>query len=128
MNTLAHWLQTQFEGRGLTQATASVHAGVSAAIISEILNQDHIPAIKILLGLADCFETPREKILRVAARMPTGEGPPPEGEDDYPVEALLEELHRIPDEWKDGYPAGPVVPVPVRGPAADPYHRRRGRR
>jgi transcriptional regulator with XRE-family HTH domain len=37
------------KSRGLTQAAASVHTGVSAALISEMLNKGHIPRIEILL-------------------------------------------------------------------------------
>jgi transcriptional regulator with XRE-family HTH domain len=101
MRSLAHWLQTQLEARGLTQAAANVHAGVSPVTMSQILNQDHIPGMDILFRLADYFGTPREKVLRIAARMPAGGDPPPEEEDDYLVEELVREFRQVPDEWKE---------------------------
>ena len=100
MKTLAQWLQGQLEARGLTQAAASVHAGVSTATISQMLNQDHVPSFEILFRLADFFETPREKILRIVAGMPIGGDPPPGDEDEYLVEELVEEFRQVPDEWK----------------------------
>ena len=99
MKTLAHWLQNQLSARGLTQAAASVHAGVSPATISQMLTQDHIPRIETLFRLADYFDTPREQILRIAARMPIGDEQPVE-EDDYLIEELVEEFRQVPDEWK----------------------------
>ena len=100
MKTLAEWLQRQLQTRGLTQAAVSVHAGVSGATISEMLNKGHIPRIEILFRLADYFETPREKVLRIAARMPVGDEEPPEG-DEYLIEELVEEFRQVPDEWKE---------------------------
>ena len=100
MKTLAHWLQNQLSARGLTQAAASVHAGVSPATISQMLTQDHIPRIETLFRLADYFDTPREQILRIAARMPLGDEPPPE-DDAYLIDELLEEFRQVPDEWKE---------------------------
>ena len=99
MKTLAQWLQYQLRDRGLTQAAVSVHAGVSSATISHMLNQDHIPRIETLFRLADYFNTPREQILRIAARMPIG-GEPPE-ESDYLIEELVDEFRQVPDEWKE---------------------------
>jgi transcriptional regulator with XRE-family HTH domain len=99
MTTLAQWLQTQLRTSGLTQQAASVHAGVSAATISQMLNQGHIPRIEILFRLADYFQTPREQVLRIAARMPVGDDP--HGEDDYLIEELVEEFRQVPDAWKE---------------------------
>ena len=100
MKTLAHWLQYQLRARGLTQTAVSVHAGVSPATISQMLNQDHIPRIETLFRLADYFDTPRDKILRIAARMPIGDDQPPE-ENDYLIEELVDEFRQVPDEWKE---------------------------
>jgi len=100
MKTLAQWLQHQLNDSGLTQAAVSVHAGVSPATVSQMLNQDHIPRIEILFRLADYFHTPREQILRLAARMPIGDEPPPE-DDHYLVEELVDEFRQVPDEWKE---------------------------
>ena len=100
MRTLAEWLQTQLQASGLTQQATSVHAGVSAATISEMLNQGHIPRIEILFRLADFFETPRYQVLRLAARMPPGEEDP-QDRDDYLIEELVEEFRQVPDEWKE---------------------------
>ena len=99
MTTLAQRLQTQLRTSGLTQQAASVHAGVSAATISQMLNQGHIPRIEILFRLADFFRTPREQVLRIAARMPVGDDP--QGEDDYLIEELIEEFRQVPDAWKE---------------------------
>ena len=100
MMTLAQWLQYQLRTRGLTQQAVSVHAGVAPATISHVLNQDHIPRIETLFRLADYFDTPREQILRIAARMPIGDEPPPE-DDAYLIDELLEEFRQVPDEWKE---------------------------
>lgn len=100
MKSLAEWLQTQLQARGMTQAAAAVHAGVSGATISQILNQDHIPRIETLFRLADFFETPREQVLRIAARMPLGQGDSRD-EDDYLIEELVEQFRQVPDEWKE---------------------------
>ena len=100
MKTLAQWLQYQLRAGGLTQQTVSVHAGVSPTTISQMLNQDHIPRIETLFRLADYFQTPREQILRIAARMPLGDEPPPE-DDHYLIDELLEEFRQVPDQWKE---------------------------
>ena len=100
MKTLAQWLQYRIQTEGLTQQAVSVHAGVSPATVSQILNQDHIPRIEILFRLADYFHTPREQILRLAARMPIGDQPPPDA-DHYLIDELVDEFRQVPDQWKE---------------------------
>ena len=100
MKTLAQWLQNQLNARGLTQTAVAVHAGVSSSTLSQMLTQDHIPRIDTLFRLADYFETPREQILRIAARMPIGDEPPRE-DDHYLIDELLEEFRQVPDQWKE---------------------------
>ena len=70
MYTLAEWLKDQIQAHGLTQQKVSVYAGVSGATLSDMLNRGHIPKMELLFRLADYFETPREQVLRLAARMP----------------------------------------------------------
>jgi len=100
MKSLAQWLQNELRARGLTQAAASTHAGVSPATMSQILAQDHIPTMEILFRLADYFGTPRENVLRIAARIPLP-GDEPADEDEAIIMELLEEFRQIPDEWKE---------------------------
>lgn len=100
MNTLAAWLQEQLEARDLTQQAAAVYAGVSPATLSEIINRGHIPKIEILFRLADYFQTPREKLLRLAARMPIPGSEPVHEDDEYLIPELLEEFRKLPYEWK----------------------------
>ena len=100
MATLATWLQEQLARHNLTQQAAAVHAGISGATLSEILHRGHIPRMDILFRLADYFQTPREDVLRLAARM-SGAGPEPDpGTDDYLIEELLYEFRKVPDAWK----------------------------
>ena len=99
MTTLAEWLQWQLHDRHLTRTEAVVYCGISGATFSEFLNKDHLPRLEILFRIADYFETPREHIIRLAARMPV-EGSQPAGEDGYLVEELLDEFRKLPDDWK----------------------------
>jgi transcriptional regulator with XRE-family HTH domain len=99
MSTLAEWLKGQIEAHNLTQQKVSVYAGVSGATLSDILNRGHIPKIELLFRLADYFETPREQVLRLAARMPI-EGSDPVDEDDYLIQELLEAFRQVPDDRK----------------------------
>jgi len=99
MSTLAEWLKGQIEAHDLTQQKVSVYAGVSGATLSDILNRGHIPKIELLFRLADYFETPREQVLRLAARMPI-EGSEPVDQDDYLIQELLEAFRQVPDDRK----------------------------
>jgi transcriptional regulator with XRE-family HTH domain len=99
MSTLAEWLKGQIEANDLTQQKVSVYAGVSGATLSDILNRGHIPKIELLFRLADFFETPREQVLRLAARMPI-EGSEPVDKDDYLIPELLEAFRQVPDDRK----------------------------
>jgi transcriptional regulator with XRE-family HTH domain len=101
MLTLAQWLKEQLRARNLTQQAAAVHAGVSGGTLSDILNKDHIPRLDILFRLADYFDTPREYLVRLAARMPLEDSQPVDtGQEDILAEELLAEFRKIPDEWK----------------------------
>jgi transcriptional regulator with XRE-family HTH domain len=99
MNSLADWLREQIKANGLTQQKVSVYAGVSGATLSDMLNRDHIPKIELLFRLADFFETPREQVLRLAARMPI-EGSEAVDRDDYLIQDLLEAFRKVPDDRK----------------------------
>jgi transcriptional regulator with XRE-family HTH domain len=99
MYTLADWLKEQIQAQDLTQQKVSVYAGVSGATLSDILNRGHIPKMELLFRLADYFETPREQVLRLAARMPI-EGSKPVDEDEYLIQDLLEAFRKVPDDRK----------------------------
>ena len=99
MYTLADWLKEQIRAHDLTQQKVSVYAGVSGATLSDILNRGHIPKMELLFRLADYFETPREQVLRLAARMPI-EGSEPVDQDDYLIQDLLEAFRKVPDDRK----------------------------
>jgi transcriptional regulator with XRE-family HTH domain len=99
MYTLAEWLKDQIRARDLTQQKVSVYAGVSGATLSDILNRGHIPKMELLFRLADFFETPREQVLRLAARMPI-EGSEAVDQDDYLIQDLLEAFRQVPDDRK----------------------------
>jgi transcriptional regulator with XRE-family HTH domain len=99
MYTLADWLKEQIQAHDLTQQKVSVYAGVSGATLSDILNRGHIPKMELLFRLADYFETPREQVLRLAARMPI-EGSEPADEDEYLIQDLLEAFRQVPDDRK----------------------------
>ena len=99
MYTLADWLKEQIRAHDLTQQKVSVYAGVSGATLSDILNRGHIPKMELLFRLADYFETPREQVLRLAARMPI-EGSEPVDQDEYLIQDLLEAFRKVPDDRK----------------------------
>lgn len=100
METLAEWLREQIHARGMTQKALSAVAGVSAPTLTEILRYGHVPRLELLFRLADFFETPREYVLRLAARMEI-EGSEPVEDTDYLKSELLEEFRKVPDEWKE---------------------------
>jgi transcriptional regulator with XRE-family HTH domain len=97
--TLAQWLEHQIQAHNLTQQATAVYAGISGATLSEILNKEHLPRLEILFRLADYFGTPREYVVRLAARMPI-EDSQPIGQDDYLVQELLDAFRQVPDDWK----------------------------
>jgi transcriptional regulator with XRE-family HTH domain len=98
MTALAQWLRRELQAREESQQAASVHAGVSQATVSDILNQGHIPRMETLFRLADYLGTPRALVLRLAADMPVAGM---EEEDAYLVQELLAEFRLVPDEWKE---------------------------
>lgn len=105
ITALARWLRRELQRRELTQAAASVYAGVGSATLSEILNKGHIPKVETLFRLADFFGTPREQVLRVAGHLPPRPTSSPEvtdvpAGDEALIQELLEEFRRVPDEWK----------------------------
>jgi transcriptional regulator with XRE-family HTH domain len=99
MTALAQWLRRELDACQISQQAASVHAGVSQATLSDILNQGHIPRIETLFRLADYFGTRRDFVLRLAAGLPADEADEPERE--YLVQELLAEFRLVPDEWKE---------------------------
>jgi transcriptional regulator with XRE-family HTH domain len=99
MYTLAEWLKDQIRARDLTQQKVSVYAGISGATLSDILNRGHVPKMELLFRLADFFETPREQVLRLAARMPI-EGSEAVDQDEYLIQDLLEAFRKVPDDRK----------------------------
>jgi transcriptional regulator with XRE-family HTH domain len=99
MTALARWLRRELEARDESQQAASVHAGVSQATVSDILNQGHIPRLETLFRLADYFGTPREFVLRIAAALPVEDEV--EAEAAYLIQELLAEFRLVPDEWKE---------------------------
>jgi transcriptional regulator with XRE-family HTH domain len=108
MTALARWLKRELELHGLTQQVAAVHAGVSVATLSDMLRRGHVPRLETLLRLADYFETPREEVLRLAARIPLDAeeaGKVAAGsqvaERDPRVQELVEEFGRLPEEWQE---------------------------
>jgi transcriptional regulator with XRE-family HTH domain len=100
MKTLADWLREQIHARGMTQKALAAYAGVSAPTLTEILRYGHVPRLELLFRLADYFDTPREYVLRLAARMEI-EDSQPVGETEYLRHELLEEFRKVPDEWKE---------------------------
>jgi transcriptional regulator with XRE-family HTH domain len=101
MKTLAAWLQEQLEARDLTQQTAAIHAGISPSTLSEIISGGHIPKIETLFRLADYLETPRETLVRLAARMPIPDSDPVDEDDsEYLIPELLEAFRKLPDDVK----------------------------
>ena len=97
--TLAQWLEGQIQARNLTQQATAVYAGISGATLSDILNRGHLPRLEILFRLADFFNTPREYVVRLAARMPLEDSRPVDQED-YLVQELLDAFRQVPDDWK----------------------------
>jgi transcriptional regulator with XRE-family HTH domain len=97
--TLAQWLEHQIQAHNLTQQATAVYAGVSGATLSDILNKGHLPRLDILFRLADYFDTPREYVVRLAARMPIEDSQPID-QDEYLVQELLDAFRQVPDDWK----------------------------
>ena len=100
MNALGKWLQDELEARDLTLQAASTYSGVGIGTMSDIIRKGHTPRLETLFRLADYFGTSRERVLRLAARMP----PQPAGrgeEEDFLVAELLDEFRQVPDEWKE---------------------------
>lgn len=104
MAKLSGWLRSELKDRGLTQAEVAVYSGVGQATISDILRKGHVPKVETLFRLADYFHVSRERVLRLAGHLPPvadAEAEEAAGQEDYLVEALLQEFRRVPDEWKE---------------------------
>jgi len=97
--SLAQWLENQIQNHNLTQQATAVYAGISGATLSEILNKGHLPRLEILFRLADYFDTSREYVVRLAARMPINDSRPID-RDDYLVQELVDAFRQVPDDWK----------------------------
>jgi transcriptional regulator with XRE-family HTH domain len=99
---LGRWLEAELESRNLTQLTAAGQARIGVGTLGDIIRRGHVPKIETLIRLADFFNTPREKVLRLAAGLPPGRKDPGEDLDDEAlVQELLEEFRKVPDEWKE---------------------------
>lgn len=107
MSNLGAWLRNEIERRQLTQAQMAVYAGVGQATISAILHRGHIPKVETLFRLADCLQTPRDQILRLAGHLPGASQPatPVRAATgalaDPMVQALLDEFRKVPPAWQE---------------------------
>lgn len=107
MSNLGAWLRNEIERRQLTQAQMAVYAGVGQATISAILHRGHVPKVETLFRLADCLQTPRDQILRLAGHLPGSAYPgstTPAAEGglaDPMVQALLDEFRKVPPAWQE---------------------------
>lgn len=107
MSNLGAWLRNEIERRRLTQAQIAVYAGVGQATISAILHRGHIPKVETLFRLADCLQTPRDQILRLAGHL--ADAPEPESASQAPeealtdpmIQALLDEFRKVPPAWQE---------------------------
>lgn len=98
---LAKWLKTEIDRRELNQVKAAAAVGVGVGTISDILRRGHIPKLDTLFRLADQFDTPRERLLRLAADLsPLSDRLAQEQDDTYLIDELLTEFRSVPDEWK----------------------------
>ena len=100
----AQWMRSQLDRHNMTQAAASVHAGMGQATISDILNKGRIPTAGVLFRLADCFVTSHREILQIPGILPYDDelpGAETAGSDEHPLTwQLVEEFRKVPDEWK----------------------------
>jgi transcriptional regulator with XRE-family HTH domain len=100
-SALGHWLQAEIDRRGLNQMKAAAAAGIGVGTISDIIRRGHVPKLDTLFRLADRFDTPRERLLRLAAGLPPLSERLVEEEDNlYLLGELLSEFRRVPDDWK----------------------------
>ena len=53
MADLAQWMRSRLDRHDMTQAAASVDAGVGRATSGDILNKGHVPKCEILFRLAE---------------------------------------------------------------------------
>jgi transcriptional regulator with XRE-family HTH domain len=98
---LGQWLQAEIDREGLNQVKAAAKIGVGVGTISDILRRGHVPKLDTLFKLADHFDTPRERLLRLAADLPpVPERLAQEEDDAYLLGELLAQFRRVPDEWK----------------------------
>lgn len=99
--SLGRWLQGELEKRKLNQLRAAAAIGIGTGTLNDIIRRGHVPKIPTLFRIADYFDTPREKVLRLAANLPPqgvkGDGDP---ERDYLIYELVEAYRKIPDEFK----------------------------
>jgi transcriptional regulator with XRE-family HTH domain len=98
MTRLGQWLLAQMRRRDLTQNATAIHTGVGVATISDILNKGHVPKVETLFRLADYFDTPHAKVLRLAGHLPAEEVG---DDDDALVQELIDEFRKVPDGWKE---------------------------
>jgi transcriptional regulator with XRE-family HTH domain len=96
---LGRWLESELERRDLTQLTAAGQARIGVGTLGDIIRRGHVPKIETLLRLADFFDTPAEKVLRLAADLPPPGVEAPAG-DMALIQELVEAFRQVPDEWK----------------------------
>lgn len=98
---LGRWLHAELKARKLNQLRAAAAIGIGTGTLNDIIRRGHVPKIDTLFRIADYFDASREKVLRMAANLPPrGVERGSRWEDDYLVEELVEEFHKIPDEFK----------------------------
>jgi transcriptional regulator with XRE-family HTH domain len=101
LTPLARWLQAELDKRSLSQVNAAAAIGVGTGTISEIIRRGHIPKIDTLFRIADYFDTPRDKVVRLAANLPPpGVKSTSRLKDDYLIEELVDAFRQIPDQFK----------------------------
>ena len=101
MTQLSRWLRAQMASRSLSQLETALQAHVGVGTVSDILREGHVPKIDTLFRLADFFGTPRAELLLLAAGLaPESAHFADPRQEDFMIEALLEEFRRLPDEWK----------------------------
>lgn len=72
----ATWLLGELETRGWSRAELARRAGISAAVVDQIVNGMANPGLKVCQGIARAFNMPLEDTLRLAGILPSLEDEP----------------------------------------------------
>ena len=88
--TFISWLYAEIEKRDLSLRQLGRMAGVSAVAISNVLNENRKPGIRLCRGLARAFQIPPEDVLRRAGLLPPA---PPESASLNEALFLFRQLH-----------------------------------